>query len=265
MTGVEELSAEAAAWAREQPRVRAAFVVGSQVRSATPADERSDVDVVLPADDPAALVEAPSWLARFGSPEPTFVEATAVGGERERCVLYADGLEVDFAVFPAGAAEALAASPEPASAVRRGYRVLHDEVGAAEALAAATDEPPPRRAPSEIAHDFWYHALWAAKKHRRGETATARGCLEGRLKPLRVELARELALLRDPRTDTWHGARLLERWADPRAVAASWLAARTPGGLPAALHRLCDALAAELLPPDPGCAGARRRLSGILP
>jgi hypothetical protein len=34
--------------------------------------------------------------------------------------------------------ELLAAGPEAASAVRRGYRVLHDEIGVAAALAAAT-------------------------------------------------------------------------------------------------------------------------------
>jgi aminoglycoside 6-adenylyltransferase len=118
-------------------------------------------------------------------------------------------------------------------------------------------------------HDFWYHALWTAKKLRRGEAATARFCLEGLMKGLLVELAREQAARLRPEADTWHRTRFVERWADPRAAAAIWAAtARDPEELPAALRRLCDAfdeLAAEILPPDPGAAAARARLRDLLP
>jgi len=270
VTRVEELLAEIAEWARGEPDVRAALLLGSQARTEEPADEWSDVDVVLFVDDPARRIDDDAWVSRFGTPELTFVEATPVGGTRERRVLYGDGLEVDFAVVPPTAAGGLAADPEVVGAVQRGHRLLHDELGLAEAIAQLADAaPPPLRDPAEVVDDFWYHALWTARKHRRGEEITARACLESRLKPLLLELARTHALGDDPRADTWHGARFAERWADPAALRALWHAtARSPHELPEALWRLCDAfdaLAAETTEPRPGAAAARARLAELLP
>ena len=264
---VESLLREVGAWAAAREDVRAAFLLGSHARTEAPADEWSDVDVVLLADDPVRLVEDPSWLATFGEPELTFVEQTAVGGERERRVLYADGTEVDFAVFPASVAAALAADPGGAAAVARGYRILHDEIGLADLLAAATAADAPRRHPREVVHDFWYHALWTAKKLRRGEAVTALLSLGG-LAALLLELARAHALARDPGADTWHRTRFVERWADPRVPAAIWAAtAAAPEQVPDALFRLCDAfdeLAAEMGALDTGAGAARVRLRELL-
>ena len=72
----------------------------------------------------------------------------------------------------------------------------------------------------ELAHDFWYHALWTAKKLRRGEVYTALLCLDGYLKVRLVVLLGWHARAVDPSVDTWHAGRFLERWADPGALAA---------------------------------------------
>ena len=259
---VERLCEQVSEWARSEPGVRAAFVVGSQARTDTPADEWSDVDVVLLADEPARLLDDTSWLSRFGTPLLSFVEETALGGERERRVLYDDGLEVDFAVFPASALAALAADPATGSVLARGHRILHDEAGLAAALAAAPPPaPPPPREPAEIAQDFWYHALWTAKKWRRGEALVARSCLESHLKPLLLEADRSRAS-----GDTWHGSRFAERWASPEVVDATWSAtARSPEELPAALERLCEAFAGQDSPSDTVPLGrVRARLEEVL-
>ena len=266
---VEGLLTEVSAWAASEPNVRTAFLVGSRARREVPADEFSDVDVVLLADDPAALVDDSSWLGRFGEPLLTFVEETAVGGERERRVLYADGTDVDFAVFPASAAPALTADPGAASALARGFRMLHDELGLGELFATLTPTEPPARAPEEVVQDFWYHALWAAKKLRRGEAVTASFCLDGALRGALVELARLHARQLRPAVDTWHGSRFAERWADPRGPAAYWRsAAGGPDEIPTALLRLCDAfdeLAADLGALDTRAAAARALLVELLP
>ena len=73
---------------------------------------------------------------------------------------------------------------------------------------------------TELASDFWYHALWTAKKLRRGEVFTAKGGLDGYLKMRLVTLLEWHARAVDPSVDTWHGGRFLERWADPGALAA---------------------------------------------
>ena len=89
---------------------------------------------------------------------------------------------VDFPLLEASRWRELSAMPEAATVIARGYRVLHDELGLATELAGVT--PPDPESPAdpasltELASDFWYHALWTAKKLRRGEVFTALGCLD---------------------------------------------------------------------------------------
>jgi aminoglycoside 6-adenylyltransferase len=250
-------------FAREEQDVRVAVVVGSQARTDTPADAWSDVDVVLVVDDVRARLEDAAWLEAFGTPELTFLEGTAVGGLVERRVLYADGLEVDFTLLPADAFAALQHDPAAARIRVRGERIVHDELG----LAPAADPgPPPPPEPGQLVHDFWYHALWAAKKLRRGEGLTARGGVEY-CRRLLLELARAHARTRTDAPDTWHSERFAEQWADPRALTAIWADAAGPEELGAALLQVCDAfdaLAAETFPPVPGVAEARARLAALL-
>src|SRR5215831_11138162 len=119
---------EVVAWASDREDIRAVVLLGSQARAASPADEHSDVDVVLFADDPDPYFSEGDWLSRFGEPLLSFVEATPVGGFAERRVLFRDGLEVDFVVPPAGAAQEIPADTGPVFA--RGFEVLyHDGLG----------------------------------------------------------------------------------------------------------------------------------------
>lgn len=223
-TRPELVAAAVAEWASERPDVRAAAVVGSQARVETPADRHSDLDILLVVDDPEALLADVAWVAGFGEPVLTFLEPTAVGGRMERRVLYEDGQDVDFAVVSAHDLRGLVTDPAAAEVIRRGVRVLHDEVGLGD-LASALPEPPPVGPPSgdallELASDFWYHALWTAKKLRRGEVFTAVSCLDGYMKARLVTLLGWHARAVSPDVDTWHGGRFLERWADPGALAA---------------------------------------------
>lgn len=242
---VETFLRELSEWAAARADVRGVMLVGSQARVERAADEYSDVDIALFADDPTALLGDTAWLRTFGEPLLTFLEPTPVGGQVERRVLFDTGLEVDFSVFPAEGIEALAADPGAVATLARGYRILHDELDLGGRLAAATPSAPPTRELGELAQDFWYHALWTAKKWRRGEALVARSCLESYLKPLLLEADRLRAS-----GDTWHGTRFAEQWAAPEVVAAWWSAtARSPEELPAALVELCDAFA-ELAPGD---------------
>ena len=224
-TRFDLIAAAITGWARERADVRAAVVVGSQVRQELPADRWSDLDVILLVDDPEPYARDETWVAEFGRPLLTFLEPTAVSGQQERRVLYEDGEDVDLPLIPVAALERLDSSPDVARLLARGYRVLVDEIGLAERLArvAATagEVPPPTQHHlTELSSDFWYHALWAAKKLRRGEVLVAKECLDGYLKERLVELLRLHALAVDPALDTWHGSRFLERWADPGALSA---------------------------------------------
>jgi aminoglycoside 6-adenylyltransferase len=223
-TRLDLLTAAVADWAREREDVRGALVVGSQARTEAPADRWSDLDVVLFVDDPQRLAADESWVAGFGTPVLTFLEATGFGARVERRVLYETGEDVDFPLLEASGWRDLASSPEAQAMLALGYRVLHDELGLEEALAElsppAPEGPPDSAALKELSSDFWYHALWTAKKLRRGEIFTAIDCLDGYLKWRLLTLLRWHARSVDPFVETWHGGRFLERWADPGALAA---------------------------------------------
>lgn len=216
---MRELEAAIAAWAAEEDGVRAAAVVGSQARSEVPADEWSDLDVVLFARDPDALLKREDWVQRFGRVRLTFLEPTAVGSQRERRVLFEDGLDVDFSVVPFEVLD----DPVAVSVAARGFRVLVDKDGALERRLAELPAAHPPAAPTqhdfdELTADFLYHVVWAARKLRRGEIFTAKLCVDGYLKWLLLKLLEWEARSRNPELDTWHNGRFLERWANPEAL-----------------------------------------------
>ena len=139
-------------------------------------------------------------------------------------MLYDSGEDVDFALLEVSAWRQFASLPEARVTAERGYRVLYDELGLEAALEerdkARGHAAPDAAAFTELASDFWYHALWTAKKLRRGEVYTAISCLDGHMKARLVTLLEWHARAVDPGVDTWHGGRFLERWADPGALSA---------------------------------------------
>ena len=229
-TRMELLASSVAEWADEREDVQALLVVGSQARSDAPADRWSDLDLVLILDDPTPYFGDAGWVAEFGRPVLTFLEPTFAAGYRERRVLYETGEDVDFVLLPPTAVELMRTIPGVAEIFARGYRVLVDRIGVSAALqelaaSVAPDGPPPSQAEfTELANDFWYHVLWAAKKLRRGEVYMAASCLDGYLKARFVTLLAWHARAVEPTVETWHDGRFLERWADPGALVALELA-----------------------------------------
>jgi aminoglycoside 6-adenylyltransferase len=223
-TRMELMCAAVVDWAFERADVAALVLVGSHARGEVPADRWSDLDLIFLLDDPAPYTESAAWVEEFGTPVVTFLEQTP-DGHWERRVLYETGEDVDFVLFPAHVLELLEASENAAGLLARGYRLLVDRVGMEERLAAAAALARPPGAPTqrelaELASDFWYHALWTAKKLRRGEVFTAIDCLDGYMKARLVSLMAMHAHSVDPAVDTWHSGRFVERWGDPGALAA---------------------------------------------
>lgn len=216
------------AWAKTQSDIRLVLLLGSRARTETPADEWSDADIVIVSSEPDRFRTATGWLGEFAAPLLTFLEPTPTGTGEERRVLFAGGLDVDFTPIPVSYIEQIAANgwpPETAAVVARGLRALLDKddlfatiAHQMPALLAAT--PPTQEQFLNLVNDFWYHAVWVAKKLRRGEMWIARGCLgcymKGRLQTMLEWHARAT---HGWSYDTWHDGRFLDRWADPRAVA----------------------------------------------
>jgi aminoglycoside 6-adenylyltransferase len=216
----------AVAWAQARADVRALVLVGSLARTDTPADEWSDVDLVALVDDPAVYLDDGRWVSELGRPILTFLEPAAVGGIIERRVLLEGGVDVDVVPVPAAGAEERLRSNEISPVLRRGFRVLHDELGIAPRLeeavawAPAPELPPTEAELDQVCADLWYHGLWTAKKLSRGELWTAIECLDAYLRYRLLTLLRWRALL-DGRSP-WHGVRFVEQWAgEPHDVLAS--------------------------------------------
>lgn len=223
----EDLIDSVAAWARSRPDLHAAILVGSHARSDAPADEWSDIDIALVADDPSRYTEHADWVRELGEPLATFVESTPVGLDLERRILFASGEDVDLAFMSREQAEVMRETglpPGPALVVRRGYRILFDEIGLTEAFEQAAAAVPARQPPpdeeafAEVVNEFWYMALWAARKLARGELWVARSISECCLKALLALVLAWHAQARDEEVDTWHRSRFLERWTDPVAL-----------------------------------------------
>jgi aminoglycoside 6-adenylyltransferase len=218
-------------WAQSQPEIRAAVVVGSRARTDRPADVWSDLDLIVLTENADRLINKTNWLEEMGTPWLTFVEKLAVGEGFERRVLFEGGFDVDFVPVPCDLARQALKSglpPEDTELYRRGFRVVLDKGGwealLHEALAQADDIPTDPQPPTQaeflnLCGDFWYHAVWTAKKLRRGELWVAKSCLDSYMKHLLLQMLEWHARTKHGwDLDTWHRGRFLEKWADPRAV-----------------------------------------------
>jgi aminoglycoside 6-adenylyltransferase len=226
----ESLTESILAWARSETNIRAVVVIGSRARTEDhPADEWSDLDLLIVANDPKPLLESAGWLREIETPWITFVEPTPGDGGFERRVLFTGGLDVDFAPVAAEEMRRMAGKPLPpmiADIFRRGARFILDKDGWEERFRPVESGISAVSAPSESdflnrVNDFWYHTVWTAKKGRRGELWKAVSCCNMYLKNLLGEMMEWNARATGgPDVDTWMSGRFLEEWADPKAVAA---------------------------------------------
>jgi aminoglycoside 6-adenylyltransferase len=249
-TTYERLTERFVKWAETQSDIRAAIVIGSRARVACPADEWSDLDIIVIVTEPERYLAQTDWLENIGNPRITFLEKTVTGDGTERRVLFAGGLDVDFAPISKKEVQQLTlllrlrkrfpwlfrllpravqrrvtrTMAEFSDIARRGMRVLLDKDGITTYLPLATAEPPSTTPPTpneflELVNDFWYHAVWTAKKLRRGELWVAKGCNDFYMKRLLLQMIEWHArAINGWGYDTWHRGRFLEQWADPRVV-----------------------------------------------
>lgn len=204
--------------ARQDPDVLAVIAFGSSVRTNTPADEFSDLDLLLVCENPEA------WLygdrpAKLGEIKISFTEPSFAGA-MERRMLYGGALDLDLIVLTKQQLELAAESGVLSEVLSRGYRVLYDNAGIGDRL-EKLPEPQHREMTQQeftnTVNDFWFHTVWAARKILRGELWTAQMCVDAYLKSLLLKM---LEAARAGREDVWHDGRFLENWAGEDVVAA---------------------------------------------
>lgn len=199
--------------------IAAAILIGSQSRSECPADEYSDVDMIIVTGRPERYLADDGWLASIGTPRISFVEDTILGG-RERRILFDGGKDLDFLVFGVEQVRRIQ-NGELDGMLARGYALVKDGLGLAHTLEEATRRANTQNAPAltqeefaNLAQDFWFHAVWTAKKMARGELLTAKNCLDGYMKRHLLALIEHHARVNGCR-DAWYNGRFIERWAQP--------------------------------------------------
>lgn len=211
-------------WGKCADSLLAAFIIGSQAREDHPADDFSDLDVVLIVEDPEAFLYTDQWLKQIGNFHISFVEDTA-GGAKERRMLFDDALDVDFLVLSKESFDNAVQNGE-IDILKRGYRFLIDKMNLQNLLPAVLPQKPAwiQLTESEfcgLVQDFWYHAVWAAKKIIRGERWTAKFCVDSYMKGKLLTLIECHAhAVNGLAYDTWHSGRFLEEWAQGWVVEA---------------------------------------------
>jgi len=215
-------------WAQADGGVQACLLLGSRARRDRPADAWSDTDLILVVDDPDALLADAAWPAQFATVSITFIEETMLS-LRERRVLYADGTDLDVVPMSRWRMAQHLDDPHALLVLGRGHRVVVDKIGVfaglddriarAQAVAASAPGAPEPAVFANLVNDFWYHAVWTARKLRRGELWVARSCLDGHMKRLLLQVMEWKADLGSS-TDHWFDGRFLEQWADPSTLGA---------------------------------------------
>lgn len=203
-------------WGNETEKLFAVIVIGSQARSCRPADEFSDLDLILAVDDPDIFLQSDQWLKQLGEFHISFTENT-LGGGRERRVLFDGALDVDFIVLSRDQFEEVL-HKDLFGMLIRGYRVLIDKIGLEQRIPSVVDTPKGRMSEQDftnLINDFWYHGVWAIKKLVRGELWIAKSCVDSYLKGLLLAMIECHAhAVHGMEYDTWHNGRFLEEWAD---------------------------------------------------
>ncbi len=175
-------------WAAARNSIRAMLLTSTRAIPNAPRDVLSDYDVILIMQDIHPYVADRAWLNDFGDilvvywdpiyPDPVF--------GIERCgnvTQYADGLKIDFNLWPVALFQQIVAAPVLMAELDAGYRVLLDKDGLTAALRPSTSTayvptPPTLATYQTLINDFLSDAPYVAKCLWRDELMPAKWCLD---------------------------------------------------------------------------------------
>ncbi len=186
---LDELAQRVADWARREPGVGVALLIGSRASPEGPRDGFSDHDVVLFLEPASRLAQRDDWLEAFGRPLIVLKESWEQRGEEvpSRLVQYRGGHRIDFTLSRMELLERIVEQESPPDWLAAGYLVLVDRHGLAERLPppsvlAYVPRPPAEPEYRAVVEEFWWETLYVAKHVGRGELIPARYSLEAVLR-----------------------------------------------------------------------------------
>lgn len=208
------------AQAEKDDDIRAVIAIGSSVRKDVPADDFSDLDLMIVTRKPEVW-HTGEYPAKLGRVSISFIEPTLGGGMERRCI-YDEDRDVDMLIFTPELFDKALKKGEAAWVMNRGYSLLCDKDRLADII--------PQYVRTEVTHplmdaqsfynmvnDFYFHNIWACKKLRRGELWSAKMCIDGYLKELLLRMAEQYMLCSGD-CDVWHDGRFFDKWADSRVL-----------------------------------------------
>ncbi len=205
-------------WAKKTDDIRAAFVVGSRARVDHPADEWSDLDIIIFANNNETYLSTTDWLEKMGDIWTSFIYQT-VSGEPERLTLFKGGFQVDLVFHSNNELSQLVKERSTPSSFYRGVRVLIDKDNVSHYIVPAsfklkTSSTITEEAFVEVINMFWFVAIYIAKQILRGELWVAK-TRENDMRALMLQMIEWHAkALYGEDYDVWHAGRFLDEWVD---------------------------------------------------
>jgi aminoglycoside 6-adenylyltransferase len=164
------------------------LLTSTQAQPDATTDVLSDYDVVLVVVDIHPFFNNRAWLGEFGEVlvtywDPIYPEPDYGMEQTGNVVQYADGLKIDFRMWPIELMQRMARAPTLIDELDAGYRVLLDKDGLAEGMPAPTFRAYIPSRPSEQAYqifveEFFSDAPYVAKCLWRDDLLPAKWCLD---------------------------------------------------------------------------------------
>ena len=172
------------AWCGAEAGIRAVILTSSRATPDRRADLLSDYDVILAVQDTAAFAGEDGWVSQYGPPAARWGDESELLGlpTSFRGVVYADGVKVDYTIWPEEMLERVSAADTLPEGLDVGYRVLLDKDGRTDGVARA-DLPRAHSRPADRGRVPRPGRGVLVERHVRREGALARG---GRVRQVRA-------------------------------------------------------------------------------
>lgn len=185
---MKDTASDIIAWAAARESIRAVLLTSTRAIPDAHTDALSDYDVILIVEDIHPFADERAWLNDFGDVLVAYwdpVHADPVFSV-ERCgnvTQYADGLKIDFTLWPVALFAQIVAAPALPAELDAGYRVLLDKDHLTAGMRPPTGmgyvpTPPSQAAYQTLINDFLSDAPYVAKCLWRDELLPAKWCLD---------------------------------------------------------------------------------------
>lgn len=180
------------AWAESYDAIRAMLLTSTRAVPNATIDTFSDYDVILVLHDIHPFVEDKNWLRDFGEPlvvywDPIFADPDYGMDRSGNVTQYADGLKIDFTLWPVEMLKRIVAEPSLPEELDAGYTVLLDKDGLTATMHTPTyrayiPTKPSNDAFQLMVNDFFTDVPYVAKCLWRDELLPAKWALDHDMK-----------------------------------------------------------------------------------